>query len=897
MSEKIIIDADTSGAIAALDKLSGKIQETQQKFQDNISKMTVAFGALSATLLAAGTAAAQFADDITDLAAAHGLAIGDVLALGEALGQNGGKAENAGRMLQTLANNVDGANTGNLKLVASFNRLGVSMQDLGTLSSTEIRDKLFSSLAAISDPMERNAKAMDMFGKAAVGVNFAGLADDQTQARIEMEKYAPALTTAGNAFDRLGLISERTKIAFAQAFQPVFDIISRLNPEVDSLVTTFRLMGAALVVMAAGPVLAGLAALRVALVGIAVAASANPLVALAGAAAALGTYLFLGSKQADNLKKSTDTIADSTAKVNRNQNDLNAALATEQDKLTKIGAQLQANYDTVLRKYDQDLANLDLTQQQITAAAALNKAEEDGIAAKKKAQDEFNSASADYQARNKQLLADELAGIDVRIAKEKAAVEASLRGIAERSAMYKTFQNVFQNFADAEQKIFEAQARNQIDNSGYAEKIQLETKLSEIQKIRAGLIANLANLSEKDKAIAISAISAATDNVDLLQMSYKGIGAAISDNISKSDQFNRISQAGQEELFKGFDKGFGSVGIGFEALGRKQLELIEYSRSFSTGWNNAFNNYVANATNAASIAGNLFTKFTQGIEDSLVNLVKTGKLNWKEFVASMGEELLRSQIRQTLASFGTKFGVGGLFGAGAGAAGASRGDSINNPMYVTDISKATSFGTGGQAANPVEELPGIVERVGNTISEFTTSVGNFLTEMFNGIGNFISNFTGELGNIISSFGSSLYDILGSIGSTLFDVIGALGSGLGDIIGSLGSSLGDILGSIGGGGGGGGVLSTLFDIGASLFGFANGGVIPNNGPVLVGEKGPEIMFGSQGAAIVPISGGGGSNVTYNINAVDARSFKELIAADPSFIYAVTMQGAKSMPGRI
>jgi hypothetical protein len=37
------------------------------------------------------------------------------------------------------------------------------------------------------------------------------------------------------------------------------------------------------------------------------------------------------------------------------------------------------------------------------------------------------------------------------------------------------------------------------------------------------------------------------------------------------------------------------------------------------------------------------------------------------------------------------------------------------------------------------------------------------------------------------------------------------------------------------------------------------------------------------------------VTYNINAVDAASFKALVAADPSFIYAVSMQGAKGIPG--
>jgi hypothetical protein len=40
----------------------------------------------------------------------------------------------------------------------------------------------------------------------------------------------------------------------------------------------------------------------------------------------------------------------------------------------------------------------------------------------------------------------------------------------------------------------------------------------------------------------------------------------------------------------------------------------------------------------------------------------------------------------------------------------------------------------------------------------------------------------------------------------------------------------------------------------------------------------------------------TNVTYNINAVDAASFKAMIARDPAFIHAVAMQGSKSVPGR-
>jgi hypothetical protein len=212
-------------------------------------------------------------------------------------------------------------------------------------------------------------------------------------------------------------------------------------------------------------------------------------------------------------------------------------------------------------------------------------------------------------------------------------------------------------------------------------------------------------------------------------------------------------------------------------------------------------------------------------------------------------------------------------------------------LYVKDVSGGMNNPlTGGQGAQTTDQGTSIFEDIKTSISDFSSSVSSFLGNMFSGLGNFISNMVSGLGGIISSIGGSLFDIISSIGGTLFDVIGSLGSGLGDILGGL-------MGG-GGGGGGGGILSTLFDIGASIFGFANGGIIPGNGPVVVGEKGPELLFGAGGMGVMnnQDSFGGSTNVTYNINAVDAMSFKTLLAQDPTFLYAVTMQGAKGMPTR-
>jgi hypothetical protein len=79
---------------------------------------------------------------------------------------------------------------------------------------------------------------------------------------------------------------------------------------------------------------------------------------------------------------------------------------------------------------------------------------------------------------------------------------------------------------------------------------------------------------------------------------------------------------------------------------------------------------------------------------------------------------------------------------------------------------------------------------------------------------------------------------------------------------------------------------------SLF-HASGGDIPAGQMGIVGEVRPEVVQGP--ARVGPSTGSAAQNVTYNINAVDARSFQQLVAADPSFLHAVVQRGARSMPG--
>jgi lambda family phage tail tape measure protein len=101
----------------------------------------------------------------------------------------------------------------------------------------------------------------------------------------------------------------------------------------------------------------------------------------------------------------------------------------------------------------------------------------------------------------------------------------------------------------------------------------------------------------------------------------------------------------------------------------------------------------------------------------------------------------------------------------------------------------------------------------------------------------------------------------------------------------------LAGLFGGGDTGGGFFK-------SILGFASGGEVSANKPILVGESGPELFVPHSGGSIVPNNSvgnyGSGGTVVYNISAVDAPSFQALIARDPAFIHSVAQAGSRMYP---
>lgn len=125
-----------------------------------------------------------------------------------------------------------------------------------------------------------------------------------------------------------------------------------------------------------------------------------------------------------------------------------------------------------------------------------------------------------------------------------------------------------------------------------------------------------------------------------------------------------------------------------------EYQKLQYSREWSDGAIRGLKEYANAAMDASKGVEKLFTDMTSNMEDSLVEFVKTGKLNFSDLIDSMIEDLARLFIRTAIlgplmnaagSAFGNMFGSwngvnttlgSGWTGSGAGAFG-GRADGGN----------------------------------------------------------------------------------------------------------------------------------------------------------------------------------------------------------------------------
>jgi lambda family phage tail tape measure protein len=219
----VMLGIDSAEFVRGIDGATKKLEQ----FGDAVQT----YGKVAATALtAAGIAALNYADQIVDVAKANDVAVGSVIKLRNALQDNGGEADNAAKMLSSFVGFIDKAADGSFEAQKTMSRLGVSFKDLGTLSIDELQNKVALALQNIEDPITRNALAMEVFGKAAKGVDFLGFADGLTKTNTLADAQAKAFQDAA---DVVGYFE-------VEARNAAITLVSELGPPLKATIDYFK---------------------------------------------------------------------------------------------------------------------------------------------------------------------------------------------------------------------------------------------------------------------------------------------------------------------------------------------------------------------------------------------------------------------------------------------------------------------------------------------------------------------------------------------------------------------------------------------------------------------------------------------------------------------------------
>lgn len=855
------VAVDSAGAEANLRKLKGEVAATGSAFKG--------LGSIISGL-AIGTFIGQsfkMAAQIADLGKASGFATAQILGLGKAFSVNGGSAEGAQKSLGRFAKSVEDALGGGKLAIEQFASLGITIDDLQNKSDQDIYRKTITGLGEMGAGAVRTATAMALLGKEASTVDFTGVNEGLDDFVAKSAGAGDAIDAAGEANDAMTEAMQNLSTAIVIALQPLSEFVISMS---DSSEELGRFLKNLLTVIAAiagflliGKVFTTIKGLIVGLgkawtsLGTTFGSIATQWRALVkgidagkGIFGELGTFIYtLATKRIPYLLSAFSAVG---VFVKEN---FGAVVAS----MVSVWAAASALYYQVKGLFGGEDPNKPKVSSAKQKAADAKRAAEEDAAAKQLALKKalYEQSLADERKKT----ADELQKVTRReLDSINATVAAYRQSTSEREKGLK-YSIESLKLSEKEKAVIDAKAGAENDYLQEITRLQAHydsikqsgnaAELAQLPKIMNAM--NLLSTEYALHAARVGELAAAYSdaqaarNVELFQLSeqiklsndlmkvqddiakmtmteieqkYYDIDAAARNSAKaaiEAEEARRNAALKPEEVKAYYDAAY----KGAEKLKKATKEQYDASRSFSTGWKKAFNEYAANASNAAKSAERIFSKATQGMEDALVGFAKTGKFEWKDFLATMLEELLRSQIQQLFSSM-----MGNMQGSMQGV---TQGGSSGLLGSIGGL-----FGGGQQQQQ--------------------SSSGGW-GDILGSIGGLFGGQTQQQQQLNDQWSEP-----------------SVWGGIGDAVSSAWGGITDFFGGF----------------------FAQGGQLGAGKWGIAGENGPELIKGP--ANVVPNGFGGSTNVYYTINATDAMSFKQMLAADPSFVYALTMQGGKGMPGR-
>jgi lambda family phage tail tape measure protein len=643
-----------------------KVDQSMDQLNQQNARLSQGFGNLRSAI--AGVAIGAFigraiasADAISDLSDATDLSIGKLLEFEKALVAAGGKGDDAAKAITSFYASIQQANSGTDKTQEQFQKLGVSLKDLKTLSESELLDKTIKGFKEINDPVLKSTLAVDIFSKVFKTVDPNKLSGELDKLRGTLGEQERAAIEAAAAIDRFDKFMSNLRGAVLLVVDPLLKLAGASSGTVSSS----RELADAIKVLVAAYV-----ALRSAAIGAVVAQAAMNALMAAGAKGGKGFAVGgLGAIVAATaayqgmmaLMKDIESQAGNTGTA------VNESLAESQRlglapptqarpvRAQEVGKELQGQLNAVQNLADGYRRIAQANQDRMTLEVdilGINKEEADTMKGLADINKRYADQTAALEEKKKGAKGATLALINKEIGnlKELKNGEVDIFNITrERTIQYARQQQELKNILDYMEQMAKAQ-----EEIASFQTQQDSARISAFEQVKAQS-ESLALITQREQ----------------LEKSIMNMRGSDQENIKKLFDLEQQRKTQLEAIQKIQNlpfEGVGGMKQKMEEINvlyderRAQIELTAAATkaeqdSFAYGWQQASEKYRNNIKTDAEYAAQQMSNFTKGFEDAFVKFVQTGKLSIKDLANSMIADFARVQAQKMLA---------GLFGGGAG---------------------------------------------------------------------------------------------------------------------------------------------------------------------------------------------------------------------------------------
>lgn len=699
-------------------------QADMQGLEGTIGGLTGALNGLAtagfAALSALGASALKMADDMADLAAATGISVGAIYNLSNALEQSGGSFDGGSMMIGKFAKALDEAVGGSEKAQSAFAKLGISTQELATMTDEQLFQAAIDGLAGMEDGFAKTALATQIFGKEAKNIDFDALAEG-TRNAVDPQMEA-ALLQAAQFVDDLAAAFRNLQVIAIQAFGPILQVIGTFITDTENLKKVIQVVGALLAAAFAARVVGMIIGVVNAIRTLAAATKAagvaqafltalqgpKGLIQLAAAAAAAAAAYYGLGKAMDSAGKAGAPVpapGGTTPAPGTQLRDV------QTPGRTRSAAQSSAEATAKAMKQQADAAR-ETTRQLILSNEEQNKMRELEIDLIGMESEKANLIKSNAQARS--TATKEIATLESKLAEETA------KGVkANKDVIIELQKQIEEKKKQRDETIRLNQVEYERTQQLERQKLLLESQLADIKffaqvqaaeskkTYRDQMLAGKLSKEEYDRQVQLLDIQ---EEAKAAQALYQAQIDAETAKGEKADQ-NKIAslkeQQRQSILNRMIQKGNAE-----EAM--KEADAIK--NSSQAGMRAAIEN-AKKITEPFYLAQQATTSFFNNMNQAIDNFVDTGKFKFGDFARSVIADIAKMQLKAAATSiFGSIFksifkiplktnAAGGPLGAGQMSVVGEQGPELFVPnsagRILTNATLNKNAGTGTQSMAPV----------------------------------------------------------------------------------------------------------------------------------------------------------------------------------------------------